>query len=187
MGTKLVFINVKEPRDALQLTKEPEIRSHVTRYQWRHAETRRMSEKKYGLEESPNTTVVTVQASMPHEAIRSEDHLTPMLLPIPPQLGGLRIDPFQSYPISCRESTPHLVDHCKWLSLVELGRNPEDHSLTDCQDLTNLAVDVPELDQPGNNGLLRSSWFPLVMTDPALFLVITLLSASHIASMQTHP
>jgi hypothetical protein len=29
----------------------------------------------------------------------------------------------------------------------------------------NMAVDIPELDQPGNPGLLRTSWFPLVMTD----------------------
>lgn len=50
-----------------------------------------------------------------------------------------------------------------------------------------MAVDIPELDQPGNKGLLRTSWFPLVMTDPALFMVITLLSASHYASIQSQP
>lgn len=49
-----------------------------------------------------------------------------------------------------------------------------------------MAVDIPELDQPGNRGLLRSRWFPLVMTEPALFLVILLLSASHYASVQTN-
>jgi hypothetical protein len=51
----------------------------------------------------------------------------------------------------------------------------------------NMAVDIPELDQPGTPGLLRTSWFPLVMTEPALFSVIILLAASHYASLQSNP
>lgn len=47
-----------------------------------------------------------------------------------------------------------------------------------------MAVDIPELDLPGNHGLLRTSWFPLVMTEPALFSVIILLAASHFVSVQ---
>lgn len=47
-----------------------------------------------------------------------------------------------------------------------------------------MAVDIPELDQPGNRGLLRSRWFPLVMTEPAPFLVILLISASNYASLR---
>ena len=47
-----------------------------------------------------------------------------------------------------------------------------------------MAVDIPELDQPGNRGLLRTRWFPLVMTEPCLFLVIMLIAASHYASVQ---
>lgn len=50
-----------------------------------------------------------------------------------------------------------------------------------------MAVDIPELDLPGNHGLLRTAWFPLVMTDPALFSVIMLLAASHYASLQGSP
>lgn len=47
-----------------------------------------------------------------------------------------------------------------------------------------MAVDIPELDQPGSRGLLRTRWFPLVMTEPSLFLVIMLIAASHYASVQ---
>lgn len=47
-----------------------------------------------------------------------------------------------------------------------------------------MAVDIPELDLPGNPGLLRTSWFPLAMTEPALFSVIILLAASHYASLR---
>lgn len=47
-----------------------------------------------------------------------------------------------------------------------------------------MAVDIPELDLPGKPGLLRTTWFPLVLTEPALFRVIILLAASHYASLQ---
>jgi hypothetical protein len=50
-----------------------------------------------------------------------------------------------------------------------------------------MAVDIPELDLPGNRGLLRTSWFPLVMTEPALFSVIMLIAASHYVSLQGDP
>lgn len=51
----------------------------------------------------------------------------------------------------------------------------------------NMAVDIPELDQPGNKGLLRSRWFPLIMTESASFLVIVLIAASHYASINNSP
>ncbi len=41
-----------------------------------------------------------------------------------------------------------------------------------------MAVDIPELDN-GEPGALRSRWFLLVMTDPAIFRVVILLAASH--------
>lgn len=46
-----------------------------------------------------------------------------------------------------------------------------------------MAVDIPELDQPGNKGLLRSRWFPLVVSDPSCFRVVMLLSAANYASI----
>lgn len=45
-----------------------------------------------------------------------------------------------------------------------------------------MAVDVPELDELPNRGLLRTKWFPLVISDRTLFIVIILLAASHLAS-----
>jgi len=44
-----------------------------------------------------------------------------------------------------------------------------------------MAVDLPELDEPEKPGLLRSRWFPMVMTEAATFQVIILLAASHFA------
>lgn len=45
-----------------------------------------------------------------------------------------------------------------------------------------MAVDIPELDEPNHPGLLRTKWFPLAISDRALFLVIILLAASHYVS-----
>ncbi|KAI5459660.1 hypothetical protein BGZ63DRAFT_388459 [Mariannaea sp. PMI_226] len=80
-------------------------------------------------------------------------------------LGGGRVDPFKSYPRTWKPFIPALVDHY----------------------LVHMAVDIPELDQPGNKGLLRSSWFPLVMSDAATFQTILLLSASNSVSNNRVP
>ncbi|KAL8739363.1 MAG: hypothetical protein Q9190_007838 [Brigantiaea leucoxantha] len=53
--------------------------------------------------------------------------------------------------------------------------------------LCNLAVDIPELDYPGNRGSLRSKWFPMVITDTATLDVIILIAASHYATFNMIP
>ncbi|KAF7161385.1 hypothetical protein CNMCM5623_006999 [Aspergillus felis] len=145
-----VFINVKKPRDALKRAKEREFRSHVTRQQWKRSGPRKKAI--LATEENSARDQVDTDSSSDKISISSA-------------IGGLRVDPFQSYPIPSRPWTAKLVDHY----------------------LVHMAVDIPELDQPGNRGLLRTSWFPLVMTEPALFWVVMLLAASHYASHQAHP
>ncbi|KAI8718252.1 hypothetical protein NCS52_00603400 [Fusarium sp. LHS14.1] len=85
--------------------------------------------------------------------------------PIEYQLGGGRVDPFRAYPGSQHPAIPALVDHY----------------------LVHMAVDIPELDQPGNAGLLRSSWFPLVISDECPFKVILLLAASNAVAINYKP
>lgn len=46
-----------------------------------------------------------------------------------------------------------------------------------------MARDIPELDQPGNKGLLRTTWFPLVTSDNAPFQVVMLLAAANYAQV----
>ncbi|KAG5912812.1 hypothetical protein E4U42_001801 [Claviceps africana] len=77
--------------------------------------------------------------------------------------GGLRVDPFRSYPEPWKPHMPALADHY----IVQMAR------------------DIPELDQPGNRGLLRSRWFPLVLSDAAPFHVVMLLSAANYASVHS--
>ncbi|KAJ5483536.1 hypothetical protein N7530_002782 [Penicillium desertorum] len=158
MGMDFVFINVQKPSDALQLAKESEFRSHVTRYQWKQARRDKRLRTRLLLSAAQLGVAQDVKATEVQTRPRF-DSFTPAPALIPPQIGGLRVDPFKSYPISVQPWTPLLVDH----------------------------FDIPELDQPGTPGLLRTSWFPLVMTEPALFSVIILLAASHYASLQSNP
>ncbi|RFU72810.1 hypothetical protein TARUN_9445 [Trichoderma arundinaceum] len=73
------------------------------------------------------------------------------------QLGGGRVDPFKTYPTPWQPYIPHLVDHY----------------------IVHMAVDIPELDEPGNKGLLRSRWFRLATTEISTFQVVLLLSAGN--------
>ena len=47
-----------------------------------------------------------------------------------------------------------------------------------------MATDMPELDEPHQPGLLRTRWFPLVLSEQAIFYVVVLLSASNYASLR---
>lgn len=47
-----------------------------------------------------------------------------------------------------------------------------------------MATDMPELDEPQHPGLLRTRWFPLVLSEAATFQVVMLLSASNYASLR---
>ncbi|KAL7903149.1 hypothetical protein HDV63DRAFT_400022 [Trichoderma sp. SZMC 28014] len=78
------------------------------------------------------------------------------------RLGGGRVDPFKSYPTPFRSYIPRLVDHY----------------------IIHMAVDIPELDQPGNAGLLRSRWFRLATTEVSTFQVILLLAAGNFVSVK---
>lgn len=106
---EFVFINVKEPKDALQLAKETEVRSHVTRYQWKQFARRDRDNRlrKKALLASQNVNGIGCQSDPKSNSSTLEP------ITISPQIGGLRADPFQSYPISSQPWTPLLVDHCK--------------------------------------------------------------------------
>ena len=115
-----VFVNVKEPSDALQLAKESDIRSHVTRYQWKNSENRPVSTRKRKNVSRPiqvniENLHINLQAPPQDETQKETPHNSIMHTPsilIPPQMGGLRVDPFQTYPIPLKPFTPFLVDHC---------------------------------------------------------------------------
>lgn len=115
MGMEFVFVNVQKPSDALQLAKDPQVRSHVTRHQWKQARRDKRLQKKLQL----------VAQDVNGAECRTGFEFNVFTLGtgyISPQIGGLRVDPFQSYPISVQPWTPLLVDHCKLLFVFDLAR-----------------------------------------------------------------
>jgi hypothetical protein len=109
MGNDFVFINVKEPKDALQLAKEPEIRSHLTRRQWQQFDNRKTTRREDAQSLCLGAECLATQLPV---AEAQHEEMLPSLT-IPPQLGGLRVDPFRSYPVAWRPYMPLFVDHCK--------------------------------------------------------------------------
>ncbi|KAL3456132.1 hypothetical protein BJX64DRAFT_49381 [Aspergillus heterothallicus] len=178
MSTDFVFIHVRKPKDALNLAKSSRVRSHVTRQQWKQFEQRARNANAIQMvideitqrEEANSTSNNKPDQYQNKHQLVCRELIAPGRLhfpedgAIPRPLGGLRGDPFRSFPVAWRPYFPQFVDHY----------------------LVSMAVDIPELDQPGNRGLLRTDWFPLVMSERALFLVIMLLAASNYASVQSH-
>lgn len=95
---EFVFVNVQKPSDALQLAKESQIRSHVTRLQWKNQSRQAVQEEDITTRSgrSSNTELCVIGNAS-----------------VPAQIGGLRNDPFNSYPIAAQPWTALLVDHCK--------------------------------------------------------------------------
>lgn len=140
-----IFINIKEPSDALQLSKKTTVRSHVARRQWKNhsaaAKDRKDRKRKHeeylpirieldcsilhdrglpssqsgGKDESENSKRAVMQSTGVQTMLSTPN--------LPPMIGGLRVDPFWSYPIPFRPFLPHLVDHCK-LSFPNHATNP---------------------------------------------------------------
>ncbi|KAL8814373.1 MAG: hypothetical protein Q9223_006397 [Gallowayella weberi] len=50
-------------------------------------------------------------------------------------------------------------------------------------DLSEIAVDIPELDHPGAKGALRSIWFPAVIAEQSTLNVVILTAAFHYVSI----
>ncbi|KAL1965495.1 hypothetical protein VTN77DRAFT_5751 [Rasamsonia byssochlamydoides] len=147
------FINITDPKDIGVSGKDPAVRSHVARYQWQNQFQKEESRKRKREQFFPIR--IELDCSALHETSPSEENST-----IPRLLGGFRVDPFLSFSV-WRPFCAPLVDHY----------------------LVSMAVDIPELDSPGHRGLLRTRWFPLVISERALFLVILLLAASHYLSV----
>lgn len=138
-----IFINVKEPSDALQLAKGTNVRSHVARRQWKDynaaAKDRSTKERKKKREEylpicieldyhvlhehhyhpvpegSKSKSGIKNDCADGHQSVETGVQTTsaaspPILIPI----GGLRVDPFHSYPVAWNSWLPSLVDHCKF-------------------------------------------------------------------------
>jgi hypothetical protein len=124
MGNDFVFIHVREPKDALKLAKDSHIRSHVTRRQWKQFEERSQAAFQRDLKKAKTETPWNGDRQDKQHLVSGEivRHSQPtgaaqpvyFGLPIPRPFGGLRGDPFRSYPVAWRPILPRLVDHCTY-------------------------------------------------------------------------
>ena len=128
-----IFINVKEPSDALQLAKKTTVRSHVARRQWKgHVEAAKERKRKRedflpvqieldcsGLRRKQPLPPVASPPTSPSPRIKddslyvSSSARTAVSPPRPPtMIESFPIDPFQSCPVAWRPFLPTLVDFC---------------------------------------------------------------------------
>ncbi|KAK0387681.1 hypothetical protein NLU13_3926 [Sarocladium strictum] len=174
MAKDLVFVVGANP-DQLKATAASarQIKSHLARQAWKafvNPETRRRRGRKPRSAASLPLRIEFTISEVSERSSSTEDDnqatSSRRQLVQPPRieyyLGGGRCDPFMTYPVRDLPIVPLLVDHY----------------------LVHMAVDIPELDQPGSRGLLRTRWFPLVTTEAASFYAILLLSASNIAALR---
>ncbi|KAK7211546.1 hypothetical protein V2G26_018724 [Clonostachys chloroleuca] len=138
------------------------VRSHVSKMGWKgrvRAQRVKIRQPHQPRREIKNAVVQEAKVDPDFRDVITTARMSP---PGDWQLGGGRSDPFHVYPGPRRTCVPALIDHY----------------------IIHMAVDIPELDRPGNKGLLRSSWFPLVISDLAIFQTVMLLSASNAASLK---
>lgn len=108
------FVNVTNPEDFGISGIDPAVRSHVTRYQWQSYARREAARKKRKREQFLLIRIELDCVALNSAAINlSEDDpsLHAASPPIPRLLGGLRVDPFRSYPVWRPVFAP-LIDHC---------------------------------------------------------------------------
>lgn len=128
-----IFINIKEPSDALQLAKKTTVRSHVARRQWKsHTEAikdrKRKREEYLPLQIELNCSDLERKRPLPpvaspptspspqndddshHVQSRGQTAISPP--PLPTTIEGFRIDPFRSCPVAWRPFLPILLDYC---------------------------------------------------------------------------
>ncbi|KAG5973362.1 hypothetical protein E4U58_005278 [Claviceps cyperi] len=107
--------------------------------------------------------------SAPPESFQNEARQVDPNLSMDAYFGGIRVDPFRSYPGPWQPRIPALADHY----------------------ITHMAWDIPELDQPGNKGLVRSGLRTAAATTFSLALWrkwLAMRPAMHgdVASYRTH-
>ena len=114
-----IFINIKEPSDALQLAKKTTVRSHVARRQWTsHTEAiqdrKRKKEEDRPFQLEVDSSDLEGNSSLPQgeDDIRSSEQNAVSPPPLPTTIEGSQIDPSRSCPIAWQPFLPILLDYC---------------------------------------------------------------------------
>ncbi|EMC91118.1 hypothetical protein BAUCODRAFT_315415 [Baudoinia panamericana UAMH 10762] len=174
------FLNFSHPSDAKASRARRTVRSHVTRQQHQR-EQRLQQERRARSYQGPSTETDAPPLQRAHAEIFPLQRPTILELPSPtatrPPLASSpeassaspspttsptdpferRIEPSEVYPEEWLPSVPRVMDY--YLSIV--------------------SIDIPDLEDSEAAGLLRTRFFPFVMTDPAPLHAVMLMAASH--------
>lgn len=178
------FLNFSHPSDAKASRARRAVRSHVTRQQHQREHALQAARRAQSHQE-PSSEVEPLN---PREHARTFQPARPTTLEIPggstdeaqstssPEASSAspspstsptydshrRVDPAELYPQDWHPYIPQILDYYR----------------------TNMVVDIPDLDGQTTMGLLRSHFFPFIMTDAASLHTVMLVAASHYSKVR---
>ena len=192
------FLNFSHPSEAKASRARRTVRSHVTRqqHQREHAaaaarRAKSVPQPDVELEQGPSQIVhaATFPPNRPTlelptrpgapRAASDASSQSPSPTGSPMRSAESRIDPYEVYP---QEWHPYL----QTIMVHQPAQPNVGTKLTSSQDhyVSNMAVDIPDLDGPDAKGLLRSRFFPFCLTDLASLHAVMLVAASNYGNVR---
>ncbi|PBP23843.1 hypothetical protein BUE80_DR005256 [Diplocarpon rosae] len=157
------FITINDPKETKSRSKKRQVRSAVAYYQHHKndSEDAEWVGRRRGLRKTPQSPT----RASGFERTDSEGTTSTEPTPVPPEeitdsvsefhhsyqpdvtFHGIRVDPYQSYPIDWNPNYGPILDFY----------------------VTHILIDTPAVSQPGTVFLLRSLWLPFMMTKRTIF------------------
>ncbi|KAL9605776.1 MAG: hypothetical protein Q9179_001052 [Wetmoreana sp. 5 TL-2023] len=186
MDSKLVFINTSKPEDSKSTAKRRLVRSQAAKD---HSHS--SSSKPEAAKPRKHRKLLTVQIDLDIEESESSGSFSPQA--ILESTGTDQRPPLYSQGSGQNRQEEQLVenmDNAASLTLRNMSGAGWTHPFVPYPNqyfvpgilshyLSEMAVDIPELDHPGQKGSLRSIWFPMVIADRATLDVVVLTAATH--------
>ncbi|WPH03806.1 Hypothetical protein R9X50_00668900 [Acrodontium crateriforme] len=171
------FLNFSHPSDAKRSKTRRAVRSHVTRqqHQKEHAAALARRAKKVQTPASTERSKSTASLAADAECLTlntstgagpSNSYFASETSSTSPSPSGSpkleqRINPAELYPDAWHSYIPQVMDYY----------------------MTNMAVEIPDVDETTIKQLLRATFFPFVLTDPALLHAVMLVAAAYYRSV----
>jgi len=178
------FITINDPKETKSRSKKRQVRSAVAYYQHHKNDndeaemggTRRRGWKRRDQTQSPvmlkhessqSTMSESTSTAQTTPAEEKPDWVTEWNAAYPPDatFRGLRMDPFNSYPVPWNPAYEPILDFY----------------------ITQILIDTPAVSEPGKVFRLRTVWFPLVMTSSTTFYAALSLAGSILQARQHLP
>ncbi|KAI9049171.1 hypothetical protein LZ554_007018 [Drepanopeziza brunnea f. sp. 'monogermtubi'] len=177
------FVTITDPKETKSRSKKRQVRSAVAYYQhhkddgkdpgsgrrmkgWKRKSVSRSLVTSLALEQDDSgekSSSSTQPTPTPPE--KMPDYVSGFHTSYQPAFSGMRVDPFQSYPIPWDPVYEPILDFY----------------------LTHVLIDTPGIAKPGQVFRLRSSWYPFIMKSPITFYAALALAGTLFYSRCPHP